>query len=429
MNKLVCMSSRLFLVNMVLLLTCLGCDQIGEDVQPTQEETIVSDNELLTLPDSPLAINLKAFSDPQVATTFRLNQLPKSGTVSFTQKGLLLYTPDQSFVAGADEFSISSDAAVSGKALPPLNFEVSMAPDADALPCSMGVAGDQAETVVNTPITINVLQNDMFCNGSPDPTSLQIDTPPPTGSVRILNEQVVYTPALNFTGRERFIYRVCPVDGTEADCLLSVATVTVTEAVTACQLKLQNDQVLFKPRFATDSLIIPVLVNDQLCKENKLLPLAMTVNPTGGSAYFNTKNAIIYKPNPSTTTDRIHYRRCNGPDCLDAIVNITIAQPDASCVLKANDNSIKLVLSQPTINIRRGIIPINVLANDDICVPLRSLRIKDNSTGANLQVISTGIINYTLETNPKAKELTFTYELVDILGKASLATVKISIKQ
>ena len=422
------MSLRSFLVSMVLWLACLGCDQIGEDVQPAQEELITSDNELLTLPDSPLAINLKAFSDPQIATTFRLSQLPKSGTISFTPKGLLLYTPDQSFVAGADGFSISSDAPTSGKALPPLTFEVSMVPDADQLPCSIGVAGDQAETVANTPVTINVLQNDMFCNGRPNPSTLQIDTPPTTGSVRILNGQVVYTPAPNFTGRERFIYRACPVSGNDSDCLLSVVTVTVNEVITNCQLKLQNDQVLFRPRFATDSLIIPVLANDQLCKESRLLPLTMTVTPTGGSAYFNAKKAIVYKPRVGTITDRIHYRRCNGAHCLDAVVAITLAQPDASCLLKANNNSLKLVLSQPTINIRRGIIPINVLANDDLCVPLRSLTIKENSTGANLQVLSTGIINYTLETNPKAKDLTFTYELIDIRGKASLATVKISIK-
>lgn len=421
------MSFRALISTLFLLVGCLACDQVGEDVQPAEEELVASDNELVTLPDAPLAINLKNFSDSKIATTFRLSRLPKSGQVLFTSRGLLLYTPNQSFVAGADGFSVLSDA-VGGNALPPVTFEVTMAADADQLPCGMGVAAAQTETNVNTPVTINVLRDDMFCEGKPDPTSLQIETAPQQGTVRVQNGQVIYTPANNFVGRERFIYRVCPLGGTDSDCLISVATVTVTEVAANCRIQLQNDQVSFSQRFSTDSLIIPVLSNDQLCKKSPLLPLAMTVKPVGGSAYFTSKNAIVYKPQPGTTTDKIHYRRCEGIDCLDATVAITITQPDAGCVLKANANSVQLVLSQPTANMRRGIIPINVLSNDVLCAPLRSVTIKQQPAGVNLQVLSSGVINYTMEANPKEKDITFTYELIDIQGNASLATVKISIK-
>jgi len=419
--------SRLLLVG--LLAGSLACDQVGEDVKPAQEEQLVAaDNELLTLPDAPLAINLKSLADSKIPTTFRLSRLPKSGEVSFTSKGLLLYTPDPSFVAGGDGFSILSDAPVSGTPPQPVVFAVTLASDADQLPCGAGVAGDPTETAANTPVTINVLRNDMFCDAKPDPASLQIETAPQKGSVRIQNGQIVYTPANGFTGRERFIYKVCPLGGTEGDCLTSVATVIVNDAVAACRLQLQNDQVSFRQRFATDSLIIPVLANDQLCKTSKLLPLTMTVKPTGGSAYFNPRNAIVYKPQPGTTTDKIHYRRCNGPNCLDATVAITIIQPDPGCVLKANNNSVQLVLSKPTANMRLGVIPINVLSNDDLCAPLRSVTIKQFPTGVRLQVLPSGIISYTMEASPKAKDITFTYELTDIQGKASIATVKISIK-
>ncbi len=419
--------SRLLLVG--LLAGSLACDQVGEDVKPAQGELLVAaDNELLTLPDAPLAVNLKTLADAKITTTFRLSRLPKSGEVSITSKGLLLYTPDPSFVAGADGFSILSDAPVSGTPPLPVVFAVTLASDADQLPCGAAVAGDPTETVANTPVTISVLRNDMFCDAKPDPASLQIETAPQKGSVRIQNGQVIYTPSNGFTGRERFIYKVCPIGGTEDDCLISVATVTVNDAVSTCRLQLQNDQVSFKQRFATDSLIIPVLANDQLCKSGKLLPLTMTVKPVGGSAYFNAKNAIVYKPQPNTTTDKIHYRRCDGPDCLDATVAITVAQPDPGCVLKANNNTVQLVLSKPTAAMRRGVIPINVLSNDDLCAPLRSVTIKQFPADVSLQVLPSGIINYTMEASPKAKDITFTYELIDIQGKASIATVKISIK-
>ena len=422
------MSLPSLLSSLFLLVGCVACDQVGQDVRPAEEDLVASDNELITLPDSPLVINLKTLANPKIATTFRLSQLPKSGEVSFTSNGLLLYTPDPSFVAGADGFSISSDVPASGKVLPPVIFDVTMASDADQLPCGMGITADQSETTANIPVTIDVLRNDMFCEGKPDPGSLQIETPPQRGSVRIENGRVVYTPAKNFTGRERFIYRSCPLGGTASDCLLSVATVTVNEAVNNCRVHLQNDKVSFRQRFATDSLIIPVLVNDQLCKANRLLPLLMTVKPMGGSAYFTIKNSIVYKPQPSTTADKIYYRRCEGSDCLDATVIIVINKPDASCLLKANNNSIQLVLSQPTANIRRGLIPINVLGNDVLCAPLRAVTIKQNPTGARLHVLPGGIVNYTMDTNPKAKDLSFTYELTDIQGKTTSALVKISIK-
>jgi hypothetical protein len=419
--------SRLLLLG--LLIGSLACDKVSKDVSPTQDEELVaSDNELLTLPDSPLAVNLKALADTKTTTTFRLSRLPKSGEVSFTSKGLLLYAPDADFVAGADGFSVLSDAPVSGKTPPPVEFAVRVVSDADELPCGAGVTGDQTETNANTPVTIDVLRNDMFCEGKPNPASLQIETPPQHGSVRIDKGQVIYTPAKNFTGRERFIYRSCPLGGLEDDCIISVATITVNEVVRNCRVQLQNDQVSFRQRFSTDSLVIPVLANDQLCNSNKLLPITMTVKPTGGSAYINSKNTIVYKPQTNTTTDKIHYRRCAGPDCLDATVGITIVKPAATCVLKANYDLIKLVLSQPTSAMRRGIVPLYVLGNDNLCAPIRSMTLKQVPTGVRLQVLPSGIINYTMETPPKAKDITFTYELIDIQGKSSSATVKISIK-
>lgn len=406
----------------------LACDRVSQDVQPTEEELVASDNELITLPDAPLAVNLRAIADPKAPTTFRLSQPPRSGQVSFTPKGLLLYTPDPAFVAGGDEFSVASDAPVGGKPLPPLTFAVTVVPDANQLPCDIGGATDQSETDANAPVSIDVLRNDTFCDRRPNPASLQIETPPQSGVARVVEGKILYTPNRNFTGRDVFIYRVCPTGGSDADCVLSAATVVVNELITNCRLKLQNDQAAFRQRFVTDSLVIPVLANDRLCKANRLLPLDLMVKPTGGTAYLTAKNQIVYKPNRSTTTDRIQYRRCENGDCLDAAVAITVNQPVANCVLKANNNTVQLVLSQPTAAMRRGVILINVLANDAVCAPLQSVRIKANPTNARLQVLPNGMISYAMENPTKPKDLTFVYELLDAQGKTSSATVKISLK-
>lgn len=394
-------------------------------MQPAEEEIVASANELMTVPTAPLAIDLKALADLKTATTFRLSKLPQSGEVSFTPKGVLLYTPDGDYVAGDDDFSILSDAV--GKTLPPLDFSVSMLPDAESLPCDMASVTDLTETDANTPITIDVLRNDTFCDSKPNPSSLQIETLPKSGSVRIVSGQVQYTPNRGFVGKDVFVYRVCPNSGS-ADCVLGAASVQVNAVVPNCKILLNNDLVAFRQRFVTDSLVIAVQANDRLCRNNPLLPLNLTVKPTGGTAYLTPKNRIVYKPQLSTTSDKIHYRRCEGADCLDAVVAITVNRAPATCEMKANSNLIQLFLSKPTPGMRRGVVSINALANDLICVPLRSVTIRANPSNAPLQVLPGGLINYKMDANPKPKDVTFTYVLTDAQGKTSTATVKISIK-
>lgn len=419
------MSSHLRLSSLILLVVSLSCDRVGQDIQPAEEEVVASANELMTVPTAPLAIDLTALADLKTATTFRLSKIPQSGEVSFTTKGVLLYSPDADYVAGDDEFTVLSDAV--GKTLPPLDFSVSMLPDAESLPCDMASVTDLTETDANTPVTIDVLRNDTFCDSKPNPSSLQIETLPKSGSVRIVSGQVQYTPNRGFVGQDVFVYRVCPNSGS-ADCVLGAATVQVNAVIPNCKIVLNNDRVAFRQRFVTDSLVIAVQANDRLCKANPLLPLDLTVKPTGGTAYLTPRNTIVYKPQLSTTADKIHYRRCEGSTCLDATVAITVNRAPATCVMKANYNLVQLVLSKPTPAMRRRVIPINVLANDQICVPLRSVTIRNNPSNAPLQVLPSGVINYKMDANPKPKDITFTYALTDAQGKVSTATVKITIK-
>ncbi len=419
-------------ISLLLLVCCLSCDRVGKDVAPTAEEDPVpSDNVLYTLPDASLAVNLKALADPKVPTTFRVDQLPESGKVTFTAKGFMLYTPDPLFIAGDDAFTLKSDApAVPGKPQLPINFAVSVVSNPDQIPCGMSRPTEPVETDENTPVTIEVVRPGLFCDQQANPASIEIQSQPRAGSVRVQGGKIIYTPLRNVSGRDVFVYQICPTGGSADDCIMSTATVNVNDVVstTACRVHLNDDRISYRPRFVTDSIVIPVLANDQLCQASRVLPLSLTVAPSGGAAYLTPQNWMVYKPRLTTINDRVHYRRCEKGDCLDAYVLINIKQPEPGCVLKANADLTQLILSKPGPFMKIGTIPISVLANDHLCAPLQSVRVIRNPNNATLRVNSIGTIEYKMDVAPKPKEITFVYELTDAQGKTTSATVRISIK-
>lgn len=80
-------------------------------------------------------------------------------------------------------------------------IRVSPYPDPDA-PVA---ANDSAVTFKNTPVTIGVLANDTLPVG--DAVVAVLDEPL-TGSAMVENGEIVYTPATNFVGLDRFTYTV-----------------------------------------------------------------------------------------------------------------------------------------------------------------------------------------------------------------------------
>jgi uncharacterized protein YjiK len=90
-------------------------------------------------------------------------------------------------------------------------------------------SNDSASTLVNTPVSINVVLNDSDPNGNLDPSSATVTTPPAHGAAANNgNGTFTYTPNNGFTGNDTFTYRVCDTDG-----LCDTATVTITVSNTS----------------------------------------------------------------------------------------------------------------------------------------------------------------------------------------------------
>ncbi|MFY0482549.1 Ig-like domain-containing protein [Flavobacterium sp. PLA-1-15] len=160
---------------------------------------------------------------------------------------------------------------------------------------------DNATTLQNQAVTINVLSNDTNNNLA---TGVEIVTGqgPANGNVAVNNttNQITYTPASAFTGTNTFKYRI--KYGTNS--VSNEATVTVN--VTAPIL----------PTAVADNLTAPmngladlnVLSNDNLGSATSVTAIN-TTNPTHGTVTVNANNTIRYTPTAGYVgTDSFTYR-------------------------------------------------------------------------------------------------------------------------
>ncbi len=80
---------------------------------------------------------------------------------------------------------------------------------------------DFENTPINTPIVIDVIDNDIDPNG--DELAIIAFTTPNNGTVELVDGQIVYTPNTDFIGTDSFVYQICDMHD-----LCDEATVTIT---------------------------------------------------------------------------------------------------------------------------------------------------------------------------------------------------------
>jgi hypothetical protein len=105
---------------------------------------------------------------------------------------------------------------------------VSYVPWATATGCFPIARDDEATTLENTPITIDVEANDINVDGGP----LTVSTvgPAANGNTSTNGTTIVYTPTLNFSGTDTFTYTI--TDGSLTDTAAVSVTVMAVEAST-----------------------------------------------------------------------------------------------------------------------------------------------------------------------------------------------------
>jgi VCBS repeat-containing protein len=193
---------------------------------------------------------------------------------------------------------------------------------------------DSATTNEDTPVTVNVLANDV------DPGDTLIITSVSQGAsgsvVNNGNGTVTYSPNLNFYGTDTFTYQVCDTQGVCDTATVTITVNTVNDAPMADNdtYNTNEDTPLIAPA--------PGVLEGDTDVENSSLLAVLVSNVSNGTLILNNDGSFSYMPNANFNgTDSFTYKANDGAaDSNVATVTITINPVNDQPVLTVNQPSV-----------------------------------------------------------------------------------------
>ena len=289
----------------------------------------------------------------------------------------------------------------------------------------LDVVDDTVSTPIDTPIDIDILENDL---GVPSDGTLTV-TNPSNGTVEIndggtpddiSDDTIIYTPNDGFEGTEVIEYTVCDAEG---NCDTATITITVGDPIA---LDVVDD---FVSTPIDTPINIDILENDFGVPNDGILIVTDSSNGTveindGGTPEDISDDTIIYTPNDSFEgIDIIEYTVCDAEgNCDTATVTITVGEPVALDVV---DDFVSTPIDTP--------IDIDILEND-LGVPNDgTLTVTDPSNGT-VEIndggtpddISDDTIIYTPNDGFEGIDI-IDYTVCDAEGNCDTATVTITV--
>ena len=323
---------------------------------------------------------------------------PAYGTV-INNGSSATYVPDKD-ITGDDEFTYTVRDEDGGKAT--ATVFVTVLPQNDP-----PTAYDDGEgTLEDTPVTIDVLEND----DDPDGDVLAIDrlTNPGHGQVSIQETRVQYTPDPDFNGTDSFTYVVSDGHGETATATVTVVVAPVNDPPTP------QDDVASTPE--EESVSIAVLDNDD-DPDGDALTLVSLTQPTHGTA-DRQGGIVVYMPDPDFNgTDSFTYVVSDGAgESASAIVTMTVTPVNDPPVAQDDSSATQ----------EETLVSIPVLAND-LDPDGDFLVVESVGTPAHGTIINAGnSISYVPNTDFAGID-TFTYVVSDNNGGTSTATVTVAV--
>ncbi|MBC7384053.1 MAG: tandem-95 repeat protein [Bacteroidia bacterium] len=329
-------------------------------------------------------------SDPAgLPLTVSIIRAPKNGTATLTNNNVL-YTPALGFL-GLDSllYRICNNGTpvMCDSAWVFINVVSNRAPVA---------INDNVTTKKNTAITVNVIANDFDPDGDVITIGLVAGQGARNGNAIVVNNKVVYTPALNFTGIDSVLYQVCD-NGSPSLCATAWVIINVINNRPPVAI---ND---FIQVLKNTPQLVDVTAND-IDPDGDPLTVSFILAPKNGSATL-VGNVVRYVPNTNYLgQDSLRYKICdNGTPslCDSAWVYINVVPNRAPIAL--NDTV--------TTNINVSIV-VNVTANDrdpdGNTISLSSVGLPLHGTA----VINGNNVTYTPALNYNGTD-TFSYTICD----------------
>ncbi|MCF6182500.1 Ig-like domain-containing protein [Lutibacter sp.] len=200
---------------------------VNVTVNPVNDAPVAVDDTASTNEDTAVTLSNADIVDPNDTDldgdTLTITGVsnPTNGTIVLNGDGTVTFTPDANYNGPASfDYTISDGNGGSDTA----TVTVTVNPVNDA-PVAVD---DTASTNEDIPVVIAVINNDTDIDGTVDPTSVTVVTPPANGtlSVNTTTGEITYTPNLNFSGTDTFEYSVCDNEGA---CDTGIVAITIIE--------------------------------------------------------------------------------------------------------------------------------------------------------------------------------------------------------
>ncbi|MEL6480182.1 MAG: Ig-like domain-containing protein, partial [Pseudomonadota bacterium] len=395
-------------------------------VDPVNDDPIAEPDSFSTPEDTPLDADLGE-NDSDVDDEelfFSKASDPSNGMVVVNQDGTFTYTPNDDFT-GADAFTYrvvdALDSDEPGSAIGTVMITVTAEEDAP------DAADDEATTPEDTPVSINVLENDSDPDGDDIRVSAIGEVANGTAVLQD-NGNILYTPDDDFFGEEVFTYAV--TDENE-NTVTAQVTVTVTPV---------NDDPEANDDAASTTPATPVTINvldNDVDPDGGILSVSAVSTPAGGTAILNENGTITYTPNPETTgQDTFTYTVEEPDEGLTATATVTVTindetpdppqppeppEPPENTPPTANPDSAETDENNAVV--------ISVLANDtDDDGDTVTLSGVGNASNGSVQQNANGTVTYTPAQGFVGNDA-FTYTISDGNGGTAQGAVSVTVNE
>ena len=359
-------------------------------VMATPVDDVVADM-VTTQEDTPVTFDVLAndlFADPtNVAVSVASANQPANGMATVNPNGTLTYDPDADFT-GTDSFAYTAkvlypDGSINSETAT-VTVRVTQVSD---------TVEDTVTTPEDTPVTIDVLANDLFA----DPTQVTVSMAPGreafNGNVMINPDGTLsYAPDADFTGTDTFVYTTTILHG---DGTTNTETAMVTVIVTPVADAV--DDMVTTPE--DTPINIDVFSNDRFSDPSGVLvDVASGNEASNGSVRINNNGTLSYTPEADFNgTDSFAYTTTvihgdGGTNTETATVTVIVTPVDEVIAIAVDDNV--------TTNEDTPIV-IDVLSNDTFSGPGISVELSGvtNPVNGTATIGPGGIINFTPDPN------------------------------
>lgn len=429
------LQNSFYFLGLLALIGLSACNQLDTDEFPDDGNLPVraEGDEVYVIPGEAVLIDLLQNDVILADATFEITQQPSLGVAQITESGQCIYLANNATTSGTDEIRYR---LTSGNDFSDGVISITLTNDTTNIPCYfLNLQSDYVQLAsadeLNNSIVIDVLANDLFCDGTWDINSLAVVFQPLQGSASLGNNAVIYDATADFFPANEayfdfFIYSVNRSDNNTTGYAVAIIEYIPT-ATCATVIPEANSDELMNVAIGQE-ICVNVLANDVYC-ELDIDWSSITVNdpPAYGTAsvVMSDSGYICYTADSSFAgQDVFAYEFCTlSGDCY--VSQVYVSGQTSSCnvqTLALADEMVDVAVGQP--------LCLDLLANDVYCadeIDWSSLNIKELPGYGNavFNTYDSGYVCYTADSSFAGQDY-LRYEFCTLNGDCYDAILSIS---